>query len=63
MTNTIQCRPSYLETISSHADFVFGDEVGTFFLGVIGVGKEHTLVPFGFLIGAYAAWLWLCRCA
>ena len=49
--------PLYFESISSHADFVFRDEVGAFFLGVVGVGKEHAFVPFGLLVGANAAWL------
>lgn len=34
----------YFEPISSHAVLVFRHEVGTVFLGIIGVGEEHTFV-------------------
>ena len=48
---------SYLESVASHADLIFRDKVGAFFLGVVRVREEHALVALRLFVGADAAGL------
>lgn len=48
---------SYLKPVLGHAVLVLCNEVGAVLLGVVGFGEEHAFVAGGFLVGAYAAWL------
>jgi hypothetical protein len=47
----------YLEAVAFHAELVFRNEVGAFFLRIARVGEEHALIALGLLIGTDAAGL------
>lgn len=48
----------YVETKSSHAGLVLGDQVLALLLRVVALGEEHALVTRGLFVLANAAWLY-----
>lgn len=52
------CALLYGKSVAGHTLLVLRDEIGAFFLGVIGIGEEHAFIAFGFLFCADAARLW-----
>lgn len=50
----------YLEAVALHAELVFRNEVGAFFLRIARVREEHAFVALGLFVGADAAGLSRC---
>jgi hypothetical protein len=46
-----------IKPIALHATSIFGDEILTFLLRIVGVGEEHALIASCFFIFTDAAWL------